>query len=158
VRRAAFTLALFVAACSSARIPENDATAAPPGVRIPITIDTDKGPLIIQAEIADTNPARMKGLMFRKSMGEKEGMIFLFPAEQPLSFWMHNTLIPLDMIFIRADRTILGVVENAPPQTDAPRSVPGKSQFVLEVNGGLSALQGIKAGQAVHFYAPIPSS
>jgi uncharacterized membrane protein (UPF0127 family) len=70
---------------------------------------------------------------------------------------MRNTLISLDMIFIRADRTVLGVVERATPRTDAPRAVPGPSQFVLEVNAGLAREKGIEAGQAVTFLAPVPS-
>jgi uncharacterized membrane protein (UPF0127 family) len=126
-------------------------------VRIPITIDADQGPVTIQAEIADTPPARQQGLMFRTAMADSQGMLFLFPTEDHLSFWMHNTLIPLDMIFIKTDHTVLGVVENATPKTDTSRQVPGVSQFVLEVNGGLSQRLGIKAGENVAFYAPIPS-
>lgn len=129
--------------------------AAP--TRIPVTIDTEKGPVVVQAEVAATPETRQRGLMFRKGLGDHEGMIFLFPDESPLTFWMHNTLIPLDMIFIRADHTILGVVGNATPETETPRHVPGASQFVLEVSGGFAAAQGIKAGQTVTFYAPLPS-
>ena len=108
------------------------------------------------AEVADEGEERMKGLMFRTEMQDDHGMIFLFPRERQQSFWMKNTLIPLDMIFIKADRTILGIVENAEPETTIGRGVPGLSQFVFEINGGLSAKLGIKAGQTVRFTAPIP--
>jgi uncharacterized membrane protein (UPF0127 family) len=84
-------------------------------------------------------------------------MLFLFPDEAPRSFWMRNTLIPLDIIFVRQDRTILGIVENAEPKTDTSRAVEGASQFVLEINGGLSQKLGIAAGQTVTFMAPIPA-
>ena len=104
-----------------------------------MTVETDQGPLIFQAEIADSVDERTRGLMFRESMGDDQGMLFLFPREQQLSFWMKNTFIPLDIIFIRSDRTILGIAENAVPQTMTSRRVPGNSQFVLEINGGLSA-------------------
>ena len=63
-------------------------------------------------------------------------MIFLFPAESQHSFWMKNTPIPLDMIFINKDRKIIGIVEQAVPFSTDSRSVPGASQFVLEINGG----------------------
>lgn len=126
-------------------------------MRIPVTVDAANGSVVFQSEICDTDAERSRGMMHRTSMGEREGMIFLFPKETQLSFWMRNTLIPLDMIFIRADHTILGVVENAEPRTDSPRFIRGDSQFVLEVKGGTSAALGIQAGQTVNFYAPIPS-
>lgn len=124
--------------------------------RVPVTVETDRGPQIFQAEIADSPSERSRGLMFRESMDDKHGMIFLFPAAQQQSFWMKNTLIPLDIIFIRADRTILGIAENAEPMTMTGRRVEGRSQFVLEINGGLSAKLGIRAGQKVSFMAPLP--
>jgi uncharacterized membrane protein (UPF0127 family) len=132
---------------------------APPSTpRIPVTIATEAGDVTFQAELADDDAERQKGLMFRTAMGDSEGMLFLFPREQQLAFWMRNTLIPLDMVFIKADRTILGVVENATPRTETSRKVPGNSQFVLELNGGTASRLGIKAGQAVTFLAPTPRS
>lgn len=151
----ALALAALTAGGCSASLAEPDATA-PQVLRIPVTIDTETGAKVFQAEIADTPEERARGLMKRTSMGEDEGMLFLFGEEQQLSFWMRETFIPLDMIFIRGDRTILGVVENAEPRTDTSRRVPGLSQFVLEINGGLAAKLGIKAGQTVSFYAPLP--
>ena len=146
-------VALAALACN----PSAPAEAGTPVVRIPVQISTDSGDLTFQAEVADAPDERQLGLMHRTQMGETESMLFLFPKEQQLSFWMRNTLIPLDMIFIKADRTILGIVESATPKTDSSRRVPGDSQFVLEVNGGTCAKMGIKAGQKVGFYAPIPS-
>lgn len=154
--RSFFLLLALVAGCSgtsSAVTPDGGA----PALRIPVTLHGDSGALTVQAELADTVEKRTRGLMFREHMEEEQGMLFLFPVEQQLTFWMRNTLIPLDMIFIRADHTILGVVENATPRTDTARAVPGASQFVLEVNGGVAAKYGVKAGQTVDFYAPTPS-
>lgn len=154
----AATIALaMVAACSASQADGND-SSLPQVLRIPVTIDSEKGAIVFQAEIADSPEERSRGLMFRKALGRKEGMLFLFPSERHQSFWMRNTLIPLDMIFIRADRTILGIVENAVPETDTSRSVPGESQFVLEINGGVSGTEGIRTGQTVSFFAPVPES
>jgi uncharacterized membrane protein (UPF0127 family) len=86
------------------------------------------------------------------------GMIFLFPAESEHSFWMKNTPIPLDMIFISKDLKIVGIVEQAVPFSTDSRSVPGASQFVLEINGGLSKRYEIKAGDSVRFHALSPES
>lgn len=157
-RSLALTLAFaasLAAGCNEPAAAPGD--AAPAADRIPVTIHTEGGPVVFQAEVADTPAERSRGLMYREQMGKQDGMLFLFPDERPNSFWMRNTLIPLDMIFIRADRTILGIVENAEPRTDTPRAVPGLSQFVLEINGGLSRKLGIEAGQTVTFMAPIPS-
>lgn len=152
--QASLLLLMVGLGCTSSAEPR-DAGPEPP--RIPVTIATDEGDVVFQAEIADTPDERTKGLMFREEMDDAHGMLFLFPEEKPRSFWMKNTLIPLDMIFIRADRTILGIVENAEPQTTTSRSVPGESQFVLEINGGLAKARGLAPGQEVRFVAPLPT-
>jgi hypothetical protein len=146
-------LALLFAGCASGAEP---CGAPDDAFRIPVTIDTETGPATFQAEVADTPAERARGLMFRECLGEDQGMLFLFPRSAQQSFWMRNTLIPLDMIFIRSDRRILGVVREAEPQTDTGRSVPGASQFVLELAGGTAEARGIESGQAVRFMAPLP--
>jgi uncharacterized membrane protein (UPF0127 family) len=105
----------------------------------------------VAVELAVTPAERSRGLMYRKHLGESDGMLFLFEREQPQSFWMHNTYIPLDMIFIREDLTVLGVVENAEPETDSSRNVPGSSRYVLEVNAGFARKHGIRADVPVRF-------
>jgi len=111
--------------------------------------DAFGGEHVVEVEIAATSKARTRGLMWREHLDEGKGMIFLFPAEEQLNFWMKNTLIPLDMVFIGKDRKIVGIVENAEPQTLTSRYVPGMSQYVLEVPGGWSATVGLKAGLPV---------
>jgi uncharacterized membrane protein (UPF0127 family) len=159
---ATFALVLTLACCTTQKAaPLADAgsqAGAPAADRIPVAIDVDGKQVVFQSEVADEPAERQRGLMFREHMADDQGMIFLFSEEEQQSFWMKNTLIPLDMIFIRADRTILGVVEDATPQTTTPRAVPGASQFVLEINGGVARRLGIRAGQRVSFYAPTPSS
>jgi uncharacterized membrane protein (UPF0127 family) len=149
---AASAALLLALACTAADAGD----AAPHGPQIPVTITTEAGDVTFQAEIADTPEERQLGLMHRTVMREKDGMIFLFAHEQQLAFWMRNTLIPLDMLFIKADHTVLGIVENATPKTDTQRKVSGDSQFVLELNGGAAKKFGLKAGQPVKFYAPLP--
>ena len=85
-------------------------------------------------------------------------MVFLFPQESTQSFWMKNTPIPLDMIFISSDRKIVGIVEQAVPFSMDSRSVSVASQFVLEINGGLARRYGIKAGDSVRFHGLTPET
>jgi len=105
----------------------------------------------VQVELARTSQERERGLMFREQLDADSGMLFLYQQEGILAFWMRNTLIPLDMIFISADHRVVGIVENAEPQTDTVRKVDEPSQFVLEVNGGFAAAHGIAAGTPVEF-------
>jgi uncharacterized membrane protein (UPF0127 family) len=124
------------------------ACAAEPRV---IVATSDRRELVVPVEIADTPAKRELGLQYRRDLPPDRGMIFLFPGESQLSFWMKNTPLPLDMIFIGKDRRIVGIVEHAAPFSLDPRSVPGPSQFVLEVNGGFAKRHGIKAGDTVRF-------
>jgi uncharacterized protein len=87
-------------------------------------------------------------------MGDDEGMLFVFPDERRNSFWMHNTLIPLDMFFIDSSWNVVGVVQNAVPLTDSPRQVERRSRYVLEVNAGFAARHGYGAGQKLRFVPP----
>lgn len=117
-----------------------------------VTISTKAGrEVAFQVEIADTPAKRSMGLQYRKELGSDRGMIFLFPAESPQAFWMKNTPIPLDMIFIDRERRIVGIVEQTVPFSLDTRSVAVPSQFVLEINGGLAKRLGIQAGDRVRF-------
>ena len=86
--------------------------------------------------------------MFRRHLDDNAGMIFVFPDLAPRNFWMHNTEIPLDMIFADSSFRVTGIVANAAPQTDTLRGVEGASQYVLEVNGGFCAKYGINPATA----------
>jgi len=102
-------------------------------------------------EIADTAAKRAMGLQYRRELAASRGMIFLFPVQAVHSFWMKNTPIPLDMIFIDADLKIVGIVEQTVPYSLDSRSVTSPSRFVLEINGGLSRRFGIQSGDSVRF-------
>lgn len=101
-------------------------------------------------EVAHTPPQQAYGLMNRKSMPQDHGMLFIFQTEAGRSFWMKNTLIPLDMVFIRADGTIHHIHENAIPQDLTPVLSNGPVRAVLEVNGGRMEALGIRPGDKVN--------
>lgn len=103
-----------------------------------------------QVELA-TTPAEWKhGLMYRTEMATDHGMLFIFPEERMRSFWMKNTFIPLDILFLRRNGEIINISENAQPLdlTSNPSTEPALA--VLEINGGICKKQGIKAGDIVH--------
>lgn len=98
-------------------------------------------------ELAESDPTRARGLMYRTALEQDQGMLFVFPDEQRRSFWMKNTCIPLDMLFIDRSGTIVGIVENVPTLNRVPRGVPCPAAYVLEVNAGWTREQGVFAGQ-----------
>ena len=100
-------------------------------------------------ELAANDAERERGLMFRKELPEGRGMLFDFKEERPVSFWMHNTYIPLDMIFIRGDGRILSIAENTKPLSDALIPSGGPVRAVLEVIGGTARKLGIAPGDRV---------
>ncbi len=103
----------------------------------------------LTAEVAESGNARQRGLMLRKSMPENRGMLFVFQERTNHSFWMHNTCIPLDMMFIDKDGLIAGIEENVPTMNDNTYSVGCPTTFVLEVNAGWSRAHGVMPGQKV---------
>ena len=122
-----------------------------------VTIATQQGRTVaFNVEIADSPAKRELGLQYRRDLASDHGMIFLFPAQSEQTFWMKNTPIPLDMIFISRELKIVGIVEQATPFSLDPRSVGAPSQYVLEINGGLAKLNGIRRGDSVSFEG-IPS-
>ena len=111
-----------------------------------LVIDTAKGPSQFTVEMATAWPQQERGLMFRKSLAPNEGMLFDFGKEQETAFWMKNTLIPLDMLFIKANGTIARVAANAKPLSE--ESIPSYEpvRAVLEIAGGRAAQLGIRPG------------
>jgi uncharacterized protein len=111
---------------------------------------------MVAVEVASTGPQREVGLMYRKHLDDNAGMIFVFPDAAPRNFWMHNTPIPLDMIFADANGVITGIVATAEPFSDKLLGVEGNSEYVLEVNAGFCAKNEIKPGDKMDFsgFAP----
>jgi uncharacterized membrane protein (UPF0127 family) len=116
-----------------------------------LEIANKTGVHVFAVEIADTDATREKGLMFRKSLPEGQGMLFDFHEEQPVGFWMQNTYIPLDMIFIRGDGSILRIAENTEPLSTRIIPSGGPVRAVLELIGGSAHKFGIAPGDKVAF-------
>jgi uncharacterized membrane protein (UPF0127 family) len=101
-------------------------------------------------ELATTPDDMARGLMYRRSMGAAEGMLFDYGQERPdIAFWMKNTYIPLDMLFIKANGTILNIHERAIPRNETPIYAAGPVRLVLELNGGTASRLGIKPGDRI---------
>ena len=100
----------------------------------------------IEVEFAKNDEERALGLMYRSSMDEHQGMWFIFPEEAPRSFYMRNTEIPLDIIYLDKDKKVVSIAKNARPydETSLPSEKP--AMYVLEINGGLSDKWGIEKG------------
>ena len=116
-----------------------------------VRFETPRGPWVVQVEVARTDEERSRALMFRRDLPRDRGMLFLFEESADHGFWMHNTLISLDMIFIGEDRAVVGVVANAEPKTDTHRSVRRPSRYVVEVAAGEAAAHAVGRGTRAVF-------
>jgi uncharacterized membrane protein (UPF0127 family) len=141
LRWTAFVLLGFLLAAGAAR----------PAGQHTLEIASKTGVHVFAVEIADTDAQRAKGLMFRKELPEGQGMLFDFHREQDVSFWMENTYIPLDMIFIRGDGRILRIAENTEPLSTRIIPSGGPVRAVLEVIGGTARKFGIAPGDRVAY-------
>lgn len=109
----------------------------------------DWGQARFAVEVADEPDERAQGLMFRESLGRNSGMLFVYDRPQRATFWMRNTLIPLDMIFMDESGTVTRVHENARPLDETPIDGGPGVLAVLEINGGLAERLGIRPGDEV---------
>ena len=123
----------------------------PPADQPRVLIATPTGEIAVRVEVVSTPPTIQRGLMFRQNLAMDAGMLFLMEEERDHTFYMRNTLIPLDMIFIARDMTIAGIVENAEPKTETLRQVGKPSLYVLEVNGGWTRSHQVVPGAKVRF-------
>ncbi len=142
-------LVASVALCAVACACASRAPAAP-GARV--IVETRSGARHeVAVELARTDAERARGLMHRTELAPDAGMLFLFDEAGEHAFWMKNTLIPLDMIFIADDGRISGIVARATPGDLTPRQAGGASRYVLEVNGGWAEAHGVAPGDRVRF-------
>jgi uncharacterized membrane protein (UPF0127 family) len=114
--------------------------------RVRVTFHDVSG-VTVDAELVRTEHDSMRGLMYRKSLEEERGMLFDLHVRDDHKFWMHNTCISLDLLYVDEDGLIVGIVENAPTLDDETRGVDCPSRWVLEVNAGWARRHGVKAGQ-----------
>lgn len=146
---AALTLLAFAACAPTAPAQPPEALAAAAEVLEPLTVVTAQGSTAFQVEIADTDAERSRGLMFRASMPDDRGMLFDFASPRPLSFWMKNTWIPLDIIFIGANGRVLNIARNTTPYSESPIPSDGPALAVLELRGGRGAEIGLEPGDRI---------
>jgi uncharacterized protein len=143
------TALLCIAAChGEAAETAPDVPALPQGA---VRFETARGPWVVKVEIAADDASRARGLMFRRALDPDHGMLFVFPTSEEHSFWMHNTPLALDMIFLDDARAVMGVVASAAPQTDTPRTIGRPSRYVVEVAAGEAAAHAVGPGTRAAF-------
>jgi uncharacterized membrane protein (UPF0127 family) len=139
--------------------PEVPSSPAPPAAPVArareprgtVYLATPAGEKAVSVEVVRSEAAQARGLMYRQHLPPDDGMLFFMGEERIHSFWMENTLIPLDILFIGKDMKVVGLVESAEPRTRTGRHVDRPSLYVLEVNGGWSKQHGVGAGTVVRF-------
>lgn len=124
-------------------------TGTPHASLVDATFVTEDGPVTFHLELADTPPEQMRGLMHRRVMAPDYGMIFDFRRDRMQSFWMRNTLIHLDMVFVRNDGVVDSIQAMAEPLTETSRRSEGPARFVIELVGGTAERVGIVPGTRV---------
>ncbi len=145
MRAAGLAVIVLVAGCA---LPAAQ-TPASAAAQDTIEIVTSSGVHAFSVELATNDAERARGLMFRKSLPEGHGMLFDFQTDQPVQFWMRNTYVPLDMIFIRGDGRVLNIAQNATPLSDALIPSAGSVRGVLEVIAGTARKYHIAPGDRV---------
>lgn len=126
-------------------------TATPAAPTAKVVLEGAQGAVAVTVEVVQSPGLVQKGLMYRKFMPADAGMLFLMGDTDDHHFWMKNTLIPLDIMFISADLSVAGILENMQPLDTNSKGVGKPSRYVLEVNGGYSKAHGISAGTRVRF-------
>lgn len=159
-RSCALLLLLLLAACSrtydatggdAAGNAVNDNPAQAATALLPLTVQTAKGRQRFDVEVALTPQQQEQGLMFRKALAPDRGMLFPMDPPRIASFWMKNTLIPLDILFVRTDGTIAFIAADTVPYSREPVSAGIPVAAVLEIAGGRAAALGIKEGDRVQW-------
>jgi uncharacterized membrane protein (UPF0127 family) len=151
-----WSLALLWVGCHAAPAASSTPTVKPAdsgskAATARVIIHSHAAPVVFEVELALDEPSQEQGLMFRKVVPPDTGMLFVFPTESPHVFWMKNTLVPLDMLFLSSARKIVAILENAEPLTLTPRDPHASARYVLEIAGGTSFARGIKVGDQVDF-------
>jgi uncharacterized protein len=124
--------------------------------KMPVSFITSKINSNFLLDVVSTPEERAKGLMYITYLPENEGMLFVFPKSEKQTFWMKNTPLPLDLIFIDDKFNVVGIVDNATPFSEKRLSVDEKSKYIIEINGGLASKKGIEKGSKVSFGYPLP--
>ena len=141
-------IVIFAAGFLFASIPANAAAALQA-----LEFVTSTGQHKFKVEVADTPEERAKGLMFRKSMPQDQGMLFDFKTDMPVMMWMKNTYLPLDMVFVSRQGVVTRVAPDAVPMSEAIISSGGPVYAVIELNAGVAKQIGLTPGDTVRHHA-----
>ncbi|MCO5071247.1 MAG: DUF192 domain-containing protein [Rhizobiaceae bacterium] len=147
LRASAFSLALVMSVATQS-LADSKAMILPVDPA-PLIVETDKGDLPFKIEIADDASERSMGLMFRDYLPPDQGMLFIFEQTRQVGFWMKNTKLPLDLIFISENGTVKAI-KRGEPMSEAPIAPDAPVRFVLELNAGTAAKRGIVSGARIH--------
>jgi uncharacterized membrane protein (UPF0127 family) len=142
-------------AAPAALCPRDPEAGGPTLRRAAVGFPDAPGSPDVDVELALGESEVTRGLMYRRLMPEQQGMLFRLDERREHTFWMRNTCISLDMLFVDEDGVVVGIVEGAEPLTDAPRTVGCASRFVIEVNAGWCRRHGVVAGQHVRLPASL---
>jgi len=149
------SLLLAIASLALPATPKAEASVHGPGgggLRVEsLDVLTASGAHHFKVEIADTGAKRERGLMFRTSLAPDRGMLFDLKTPRPVAFWMKNTLISLDMLFIAADGRIISIARDAVPKSKVPIPSGGNARAVLEIAGGQAARIGAGPGDRIRY-------
>lgn len=127
----------------------NAPKAESPKAATEVIFETEQGEKRVTLEVVWTPAKIQRGLMYRKHLAPDHGMVFVFSGNRVRSFWMKNTLIPLDMLFVTEDFKVAGIVENTTPLSLESRSIGIPTHYVIEVNGGWTAKNGVTTGTSL---------
>ena len=137
----------LLVACFIAFLPLVTTSCASSGERITATVNGSR----LYLEVASTESARAQGLMYRKELARDAGMVFIFPETAQHSFWMKNTPLSLDIIFLDQEKQVVGIIESAVPYSTRSVGVSAPSKYVIEVNAGVADELKIEIGTRVEF-------
>jgi uncharacterized membrane protein (UPF0127 family) len=158
VVRVALITAALVAACTKATppdppppVPQPDPTPTRPDNRPRVIVTTPAGEAAVRVEVVATDPLIERGLMYRQHLPPDDGMLFMMGAQDDWRFWMKNTMIPLDILFITRDFTVAGILYDMKPLDPTSKGIGKPSLYVLEVNAGWAKAHGVDAGAKVAF-------
>ncbi len=122
-----------------------------PRLATEVVFETTDGEVRVGLEVVSTAARIQQGLMYRQHLAPDRGMLFVFATDRVRSFWMKNTLIPLDMLFVTHDMTVAGIERDTVPLSLDGRSIDIKTRYVIEVNGGWTAAHGVGTGTKLRF-------